>query len=164
MDISSSLLAAQMSYSHWASHKLLTYALTIPSEDLERHIGNSHGNIVQTFQHIYYGDRIWYSRLNGTPRPGTEFADPDPGPSISDLDRDWWPVLSAYEELVRNADPYGVLSYKTLKGQAFERPNWQTILHIVNHGTYHRGQIAAMMRQQGHHPPGTDLIYYYLEQ
>jgi len=44
-----------------------------------------------------------------------------------------------------------------------ERPNWQANLHIVNHGTYHRGQIAALMRQQGHHPQSTDLIYYYLQ-
>ena len=164
MEISSSLLAAQVNYSRWASHKLLTYALTLPEEDLTRPLGNSHGSILKTFQHTYYGDRIWYSRLNNTPLPATDFADPDPGPGIANLDREWWPMLASFAEAARHCDPYGILRYKNLKGELMERPNWQVILHIVNHGTYHRGQVAAMMRQQGHHPPSTDLIYYYLEQ
>lgn len=163
MEISSSLLAAQLNFTKWASHKLLTYALTVPEEDLTRHLGNSHGSILNTFQHIYYGDRIWFSRLNNTPRPGSDFADPEPGPSLADLDRDWWPLLKDFEAVAKATDPSGVMHYKTLKGDPMERPNWQTILHIVNHGSYHRGQIAAMLRQQGHLPPGTDLIYYYLQ-
>lgn len=164
MQISSSLLATQIDFTQWASHKLLTYALTIPEEDLTRHIGNSHGSILKTFQHTYYADRIWFSRLNNTPRAGEDFEDPAPGPTLAELDRDWWPLLVSFEEVTRNADPMGIMRYKKLNGEPMERPNWQAILHIVNHGTYHRGQIAAMMRQQGHHPPGTDLIYYYLQQ
>ena len=154
------MLATQMSYSRWASHKLLTYALTIPEEDLTRHLGNSHGSILKTFQHTYYADRAWLSRFEGA---GAGFEDPPPGPSLTDLDRDWWPLLTRFEEVARTHESLGVLHYKNLKGQAFERPIWQVILHVVNHGTYHRGQIASMLRQQGHFPPGTDLIYYYLE-
>ena len=160
MQVGSSLLAAQLNYSRWASHKLLTYALTIPEEDLTRHIGNSHGSIVKTFQHTYYADRAWLGRFENT---GGGFEDPPPGPSLTDLDRDWWPLLARFEEIARSGDALGVLHYKNLKGQPFERPIWQVVLHVVNHGTYHRGQIASLLRQQGHLPPGTDLIYYYLE-
>ena len=160
MQISSSLLAAHAKYSRWASHKLLTYALTLSEEDTTQHIGNSHGSILTTFQHTYYADRIWLRRFEGAVG---EFEDPAPGPSLADLDRDWWPLLARFEEVAGTADPLSVLRYKNLKGEPFERPNWQALLHIVNHGTYHRGQIACMMRQQGHHPPSTDLIYYYVE-
>ena len=164
MQISSSVLAMQVNYSHWASHKLLTYALTLPEEDVAKHIGNSHGSLLRTFQHTYYADRAWFHRLNNTPRPGSDFEDAGAGPSLAELDRDWWPLLTRFEQIARNGDPLGVLRYKNLKGEPFERPIWQVILHIVNHGTYHRGQIASMMRQQGHQPPSTDLIYYYLQQ
>ena len=40
-------------------------------------------------------------------------------------------------------------------------PYWQVVLHLVNHGSYHRGQVATMLRQAGIKPPGTDLISYY---
>lgn len=161
MQISSSLLATQVKYSHWATHKLLTYALTLPEEDAVRHIGNSHGNILKTFQHTYYADRVWLNRLE---YKSAGFEDPPPGPSLQDLDQVWWPLFTRYEELTRDADPVSVLHYKNLKGEAYDRPIWQVLLHVVNHGTYHRGQVASMMRQQGHQPPSTDLIYYYLEQ
>ena len=40
------------------------------------------------------------------------------------------------------------------------KPRWQVFRHIVNHGTYHRGQIANMLRQLGVKPPSTDLFYW----
>ena len=160
MQISSSLLAAQVNYTQWASFKLLMYALTLPDEDVSKHIGNSHGSILKTFQHTYYADRVWLGRLEGK---SGDFEDAPPGPSLNDLDRDWWPLLTRFEEAAHSTDPLSLLGYKNLKGETHQRPIWQVILHIVNHGTYHRGQIASMMRQQGHQPPSTDLIYYYLE-
>lgn len=41
---------------------------------------------------------------------------------------------------------------------------WRAMLHVVNHSSYHRGQIAAMLRQVGATPQGTDLMLYYREQ
>jgi uncharacterized damage-inducible protein DinB len=34
------------------------------------------------------------------------------------------------------------------------------VLHLVNHATYHRGQVVAQLRQLGHAPPATDLVYW----
>jgi uncharacterized damage-inducible protein DinB len=147
-------LAQQLNYSQWASRRLLALALTIPEEEATRHI-------LKTFQHIYYADRAWLCRIEGT---HSGYEDPAPGPSLADLDRDWWPLLDRFEAAIKTVEPAAVLAYKNLKGQPFERPYWQIALHVVNHGTYHRGQVASMLRQLGHQPPSTDLIYYYLEQ
>ena len=163
MEISPSVLATHMNYSQWASRKLLDLALTLPEEETVRHIGTSHGSILKTFQHTYYADRVWLWRLEGV--PPQQFEDPAPGPSLAALDRDWWPLLTRFENWVKQCeDPMKPLSYKNLKGEPYERPIWQIVLHVANHGTYHRGQAASMMRQLGHHPPSTDLIYYYLGQ
>ena len=43
-------------------------------------------------------------------------------------------------------------------------PLWQMVLHIVNHGTHHRGQITHMLRQLGQKPVNLDLIGYYRRQ
>jgi uncharacterized damage-inducible protein DinB len=51
-----------------------------------------------------------------------------------------------------------------MKGNPYETPLWQIVMHVVNHATLHRGQVMAMFRQLGVGPPPTDLIFYYREQ
>jgi len=54
-----------------------------------------------------------------------------------------------------------VVAYYNTKGEALQQPIWQIVLHIVNHASYHRGQITTLLRQVGRTPTGTDLITYY---
>ena len=42
-----------------------------------------------------------------------------------------------------------VLDFKTMKGDAFSQPMRDIVLHLSNHGTYHRGQLVTMLRQLG---------------
>jgi uncharacterized damage-inducible protein DinB len=51
--------------------------------------------------------------------------------------------------------------YRDLKGNVHKNVRWQTLQHLANHGTYHRGQIATMLRQLGVKPVSTDLIAFY---
>jgi uncharacterized damage-inducible protein DinB len=37
------------------------------------------------------------------------------------------------------------------------------VIHLVNHTTYHRGQVVSLLRQMGYPPPSTDLVYYFIE-
>jgi len=52
------------------------------------------------------------------------------------------------------------VSYRTLAGQPYSDALGGLIRHVVNHSTYHRGQVATQLRQLGHTPPNTDLITY----
>ena len=54
-------------------------------------------------------------------------------------------------------------SYKTLAGKPFNTPLWQIVLHVVNHGSYHRGQVTNMLRQLGVKPVNLDLVRFYRE-
>ena len=54
----------------------------------------------------------------------------------------------------------GTFTYRNLVGVETTKVKWQIFRHIVNHGTYHRGQIANMLRQLGVKPPSTDLLYW----
>ena len=61
----------------------------------------------------------------------------------------------------KDADWDRDVAYRDLKGNPYETPVWRIIAHLVNHDSYHRGQVVTMLRQLGHAPPGTDLILYY---
>ena len=43
-------------------------------------------------------------------------------------------------------------------------PPWAVLRHIVNHSTYHRGQIAAKLKRWGVEPPATDLVFWAITQ
>ncbi len=54
-----------------------------------------------------------------------------------------------------------MIEYKDLKGNPYQSPLWQIVLHLVNHGSHHRGQVSGMLRALGKTPPPLDLIAYY---
>jgi uncharacterized damage-inducible protein DinB len=53
------------------------------------------------------------------------------------------------------------MEYQTLNFGAYSNPLWQSLQHLANHGTYHRGQISTLLRQLGTKPILTDLIHFY---
>ena len=147
-------------YSAWASKRLLTFAAALPEEMLAEAIPNSHGGILKTFQHIYYADRVWLARLEDmTPLP---WEDPAPGLSLADLNQVWWPLLDRLAVCAETIDGETDLLIRWQRGGEGVLPKHKIVLHVVNHATYHRGQIAAMLRQSGHVPPSTDFSYYLL--
>jgi len=79
-----------------------------------------------------------------------------------------WPELhrkwEAWAEHASDADMNRVVEYKSmLYGELARTPVWQIILHAVNHGTLHRGQVMGMLRQMGIAPPHTDMMNFFLE-
>ena len=54
-----------------------------------------------------------------------------------------------------------IASYQDTKGNPYTTELWKIVLHVVNHGTHHRGQVSGFLRTMGHVPPPLDLIAYY---
>jgi uncharacterized damage-inducible protein DinB len=78
---------------------------------------------------------------------------------FAEIDRN----LVDYAASLNADDLQRVISVKTSSGGVFASPLWQMLQHLANHGSYHRGQIATMLRQLGFKPAGTDLIGFYRE-
>jgi uncharacterized damage-inducible protein DinB len=54
-----------------------------------------------------------------------------------------------------------VFEYKLMSGHPGKSPFGQMLAHVVNHGSYHRGQVTTLLRQLGAAPPkSTDMITY----
>ena len=78
--------------------------------------------------------------------------------------RNWPPVYREWQTLIAAETEESLarkIAYRDLKGNPWETPLWQIVMHMVNHGTHHRGQVAGFLRTMGHTPPPLDLIAYY---
>jgi uncharacterized damage-inducible protein DinB len=162
MAVSVDTLRLQLDYSAWATQRLLDVAATLPPEKLTRDFLTADRCVLDTLVHIYAGDRMWLSLWQGKPR-GT-FVDPEDR-DLTVLQNEW-PALQKRWTLrmrdCRDADVAEPISFADMRGTPFTKPVWQIVLHVVNHGTHHRGQVSGFLRAMGHTPPPLDLMEYYM--
>ena len=154
-----------MDYNYWARDRILASADQLSHEDLTRPVASSFGSVLDTLIHMHFAEWIWYQRWRGV----SPTAGPDQTPltSVDALRTAWHPLegqIRAFVASLGSADLSRVIDYKLLSGQAASSPYWQMIVHVVNHGGYHRGQIATMLRGIGAKAAqSTDMIAFFRE-
>jgi uncharacterized damage-inducible protein DinB len=86
-------------------------------------------------------------------------------PDAATVRRLWVDQEAKVRAFLAGLDPAGIdqiVEYKLLSGQAGATPFWQMAQHVVNHASYHRGQVVTMLRQLGAAPPKSmDMIAFY---
>jgi uncharacterized damage-inducible protein DinB len=117
-----------------------------------------------TIAHIYGAEWLWLERWHG--RIPSALPSADDFPTIGAIQRGLEEVdrsLVDYVASLAAEDLRRVVQYKTTSGSAQADPIWQMLQHLANHSTYHRGQVATMLRQLGSKATSTDLIGFYCE-
>lgn len=151
-------LQRHIRYSNWASRLLLDAVRQLPPGELERPTGISHGSILGTMAHLHFADWVWWNRV-GEPLE-------KPEGTMAAIERDWPPLQDRWVRFVdglSDADlSRRIAKFRSIRGYDVEPTYEQIVLHLVNHGTLHRGQVMGMIRQLGIAPPGTDLMHYYM--
>lgn len=149
-------------FNSWANRRVLDSCAALSPEQFTRDLGSSYKSVRDTLVHILGAEWIWLERWHGrSPQallPAEQFAD------IESLRARWVEVerdLTDFVASLSDEDVSRVYEYKTAAGVPFASPAWQMLQHVVNHGSYHRGQITTMLRQLGAKPQGTDLIAFY---
>ena len=161
MTVNVGTLRMHLDYTTWASGRLLEAAGKLSPEELARDFGTADKSVVGTLAHVYAADRIWMARIEG--KPPTPFITQEDR-DLAVLNRDWPALLDVWKQWAAGLTDESLAttaSYKDLKGNAYTTPYWQIILHVVNHGTHHRGQVSGFLRSMGHVPPPLDLMAYY---
>ena len=164
MTVSADVLRTHLDYTAWASGRLVDMAAGLSPEELARDFQTADHSIVGTLAHIFAADRIWLARVTQTPA-GAFITDADH--SISVLKNDWPALYDRWRQWAASLTDQAAdanVSYKDTKGNPYTQPLWQIILHVVNHGTHHRGQVSGFLRALGHTPPPLDITAYHRAQ
>ena len=140
-------------YNHWANSKLFLHLKTLEHELPE---------INKRLSHIVAAEEIWYNRikpLDFHPLPlfviqPKEILEPRLHASA----QRWLELVEQTKDFELQVD------YQNLAGQPFKNSLSDIMIHVVNHGTHHRGQIATLLRQQSYEPVPVDYIVFSREQ
>jgi uncharacterized damage-inducible protein DinB len=151
-------------YNSWANARILAAASGISPAQYLTHGAFPHGGLRGTLVHTLFAEWVWRLRWQGTPpEVGWELEDV---PTFEGLRTRW---LDEKIRLMRFVDgltdeELGVeFDYVSTEGGRHRRAMWESMLHLVNHGTQHRSEAAAMLTEMGHSPGDIDLIVFLNE-
>ena len=161
--VTTDYLRTLVDFHYWARDRMLEDVERLSAEQYSRALGNSFSSVRDTVNHLYLGEWIWLNRWNGVslPMPPTQ----EQPQTIGELKSAWVAhevKMRAFVNSLGGDGPMRVVEYKTLAGDSFSNPIWPMLVHVLNHATYHRGQVTTMLRQLDlHQLKATDLILYF---
>jgi uncharacterized damage-inducible protein DinB len=151
-------------YNSWANHRTLEACAALNDEQFTRDLHSSFRSVRDTLAHILLVEWLWLERWQG--RSPDKFPPATDFPTLVSVSRRWAEVgrnLLDYVAALKPEDIDRVIAHKTTAGVPQSAPLSQMLQHLANHGAYHRGQVATMLRQLDAKPIATDLIFFYRE-
>jgi len=155
-------VTALFRYNSWANDQVLDATSRVTEADFIRDLKSSHGSLRDTLMHILLGEWIWLQRWKGA-SPKLPFSSSD-CPDVASVRQRLHAVAEERSAFLRDLADERLLEikeYRNVKGELWRYVLWQQLCHVVNHSTYHRGQVVTMLRQLGAAAPATDLLIYY---
>jgi uncharacterized damage-inducible protein DinB len=148
-------------YTRWADLRMFDAVGKLTLEQWLRDLGSSLKSVRDTVVHLVSAQAVWYGRWTGKPLPS--MFDPAGYPDLASIrarSESLWAELGPFLESKSDADFAADVRYLNFKGEAFAYPLGALALHLVNHSTYHRGQVTTLLRQLGAQPASTDLVIF----
>lgn len=151
-------------YHQWANRQIIRYLQRLTPEDWDTTVSSSFNSVRRTVMHLWDAEKIWLLRLQGVSpqgNPGTGFTG-----DHKDLMAGWQATTQEVTDWLsdkQDKDMVDMVAYTNMRGESFRQPVYEIILHLINHGTYHRGQLITLIRQIGYVDglPATDMIGYW---
>ena len=151
-------------YNSWANQRSLEAASQLSDEQFIKALGSSFPSLRDTLVHICGAEWVWLERCHG--RSPASIPDISQVRSMAALREHWKPQAERLLIFIRGLtqdDLDRVMEYRTFNFGVYKNPMWQSLQHLANHGTYHRGQVTTLLRQLGTKPILSDLLHFYRE-
>jgi uncharacterized damage-inducible protein DinB len=161
MDIYRSTALRHLEFHAWATHRILDSVEQLSGEELNRDMQTSHSSVWGTLEHTYRADALWLQRMQGDGNATLDAVTPAAG--LAELRAHWTQAqagLISFAGGLAESDWTSIIDYRFLSGKEGRSPIYESLLHVVNHGTFHRGQVVTMLRQLGATPVATDFIAF----
>ncbi len=146
-------------YNYWARDRQLQACASLTVEQFLRPVGGSFPSLRDTFAHMVAVEWLWLERWRGkSPKsliPVHDF------PALAVVVERWGAVERDIREYVAGLDEAALarlLSYINTQGEEWSYPLWQMVVHLLNHQSYHRGQVTTLLRLLGVQPPQVDFL------
>jgi uncharacterized damage-inducible protein DinB len=144
------ILTQLSAYNIWANQLLLDVINRLPEEKQKQEVPSSFRSLYTTLLHMYDAECIWWQRMKLQERiniPSETFNGDlkELGNGLLHQNRQW-------QEWITNSNEHQlqhVFHYQNTKKEQFKQPVYQMLIHVFNHGTYHRGQLVNILRQLG---------------
>ncbi|MFB4168222.1 DinB family protein [Virgibacillus sp. JSM 102003] len=153
-------------YHLWANNKFFGHLKELPDEIYSQEIESVFPSIAETLSHIYVTDTIWLGviledNFDQVRASGVKAAEATKGKNLEDLEDMFKELSERYKAFFNSEDDFD-------RPMVLEHPHYgrletqlsNLVQQVVNHGTYHRGNLTAMIRQLGHPSVPTDYILY----
>ncbi|MCH6268019.1 DinB family protein [Neobacillus citreus] len=158
-----------LEYHLWANQLVLNHLKNLPGEICFQQVQSVFPTLYDTLYHMYQVDYVWLRALKGDSfekiiEGVNQLKEENADRSMDQLEEDLLQLGKKYHEFIdglENLNETTVVNHPrfgTLTTTYFE-----LLQHVVNHGTYHRGNITAVLRQLGHKGVPTDYVYYLYE-
>lgn len=149
-------------YNAWANKRILEVIVALPEEKQKQEMPSSFKSLYDTLLHMWNAESAWWQRMKLHERivaPADFFKGP-----MQDLSNGLLQQNEQWIDWIDNASDAAldhVFHYQNSKREQFKQPIYQMLLHVFNHGTYHRGQLVNMLRQLGIEKiPALDFIVW----
>jgi uncharacterized damage-inducible protein DinB len=157
-------LRTLLDYHYWARDRMFAALEPLEAEQVDRDMGSSFKSIRDTVTHVYAAEWAWYARWQGN--SPTKLLTTDTYPDLATLRRAWAEHETKMRAFLEDLGPGidRVFQFTLFSGLSGAMPFWQMLQHVVNHASYHRGQVTTMLRQLGAEPPKSlDMVAFYRE-
>jgi uncharacterized damage-inducible protein DinB len=157
-------LRALYDYNEWANDRVVRTLRELPEADYVRETGGGWSSVRATFVHIAGATDAWAERFNG--REALVLPKESDLPGLEDAVALLLRAQQKHRAHIATLTPGALgrpFSWRNLAGEVRTAPFGIVVRHVVNHQTYHRGQIASMVRRLGGKPLATDMVRWGIE-
>jgi uncharacterized damage-inducible protein DinB len=151
-------------FNAWATNRIFDALALLPAEQCTRDMGASHGSIHGTLTHLVASEKKWLSYWVG--RPDAAMLTGAEVSTTATLKTAWEETgfaIARWLGTLTDRKLQEPFTMTTAAGTTHTHTITQALQHLVDHGTYHRGQVVTLLRQLGVTPPSTGMIGFFRE-